>query len=72
MLRDPNRVPALQQDQFAINLTPPLTGGQLIIAVAATATAPLRPGRYTDSLRATDSAGTDTFWTGIILVSPNP
>ena len=72
MLRDPDGVPALQQDQYAINLTPPLTAGQLIIAVAATATATLRPGHYLDWLRATDSAGTDTFWTGTISVSPNP
>jgi hypothetical protein len=44
----------------------------ITIAVASAVTAPLRPGRYLDWLRATDSAGTDTFWTGIILVSANP
>ena len=72
MLRDPDGAPALTDGQFAINLTPPLTAGQLVIAVPAAATATLRPGRYLDSLRATDSAGTDTFWTGMILVGPNP
>ncbi len=72
MLRGPDGAPALQADQYSINLTPPLTAGQLIIAVPAAVTATLRPGRYLDALRATDSAGTDTFWTGMILVSANP
>ena len=68
----PGWVLALVPSQYSMNLTPPLTAGQLIIAVTATATAALRPGRYLDWLRATDSAGTDTFWTGTISVSPNP
>jgi len=72
MLRDPDGAPALQPGQYAINLTPPLTAGQLIIAIPSAVTATLRPGRYPDALRATDSAGTDTFWTGLIAVSPNP
>ena len=72
MLRDPDGVPALQDDQYAIKFSSPPTAGLLVIAVTATATATLRPGRYLDWLRATDSAGTDTFWTGIIAVSPKP
>ena len=72
MLRGPDGIPVFQPGQYAINLTPPLTAGMLVIAVPAAVTAALRPGRYLDSLRATDSAGTDIFWTGMILVSPNP
>ena len=72
MLRGPNGAPALQDGQYTINLNAPLTAGLIVIAVAATVTSTLRPGRYLDWLRATDSAGTDTFWTGIISVSPNP
>ena len=72
MLRDPDGVPALQDDQYTIKFSPPPTAGQLVIAITATATAAMRPGRYLDWLRATDSADTDTFWTGMISVSPNP
>ena len=72
MLRGPDGSPALQDDQYAIKFSSPPTAGLLVIAITATVTATLRPGRYLDWLRATDSAGTDTFWTGIISVSPNP
>ncbi len=72
MLRDPDGVPTFIEGDYSINPTPPLTGGLLTIVVPATRTATLRPGRYMDWLRATDNAGTDTFWTGMILVSANP
>ena len=72
MLRDPDGLPALQDGQYVINLGAPLSAGLLTIVVEATMTAALRPGRYLDWLRVTDTAGTDTFWSGIILVSPNP
>ena len=72
MLRGPDGAPALQQDQFTINFSQPLTAAQITIAIQAKATASLPAGRYLDWLRATDAAGTDTFWTGIIKVSPNP
>ena len=55
MLRDPDGLPALQD--AAINLTPPLTAGSWSSPLPATETATLRPGRYTDWLRATDSRG---------------
>ena len=72
VLRDPDGVPVFVDGDYSINITPPSTDGQFIIAVAAAKTASLRPGRYLDWLRATDAAGTDTFWTGMILVDPNP
>ena len=72
MLRGPDGLPCLQPDQYSIKIDSPPTAGLITIAVTAPVTAPLRPGRYLDWLRATDSAGTDTFWTGIILVSANP
>ena len=46
--------------------------GVHVIGAAADVTAALPGGRYLDSLRATDGAGTNMFWTGIILVGPNP
>ena len=33
MLRGPDGAPALQEGQYAVNLTPPPTEGQLILAV---------------------------------------
>ncbi len=72
MLRGPDGLPVLQPEQYSIKINPPTTAGVITIVVPASSTAGLRPGRYLDWLRATDNAGTDTFWTGIILVDPNP
>ena len=72
MLRGPDGLPALQIGQYAINLGAPLSAGLITIVVEATTTAAFRPGRYLDWLRVTDTDGTDTFWSGMILVSPNP
>jgi hypothetical protein len=72
MLRDPDGVPVFIDGDYTINLSSPATAGLLTIVVPAIKTAALRPGRYMDWLRATDSAGTDTMWTGMILVSANP
>jgi hypothetical protein len=72
MLRGPDGLPALSAQQYTVSLSTPLTAGLLTVVVASDITANLPPGRYTDWLRATDSAGTDTFWTGIILVDANP
>lgn len=72
MLRGPDGLPVLQTGQYTINLGTPTTGGQLTIVVPSIVTASLLPGRYMDWLRATNNAGTDTFWTGAILVDANP
>jgi len=72
VLRGPDGLPALQAGQFAIKVSSPPTAGLIVVSVPSAATAALRPGRYMDALRATDAAGTDTFWTGMISVSPNP
>ena len=56
MLRDPDGLPALQQDQYVINLGAPLSAGLITIVVEANMTATLRPGRYLDWLRVTDHA----------------
>ena len=72
MLRGPDGAPALQAGQYGIKIDSPPTAGLITISVLAAVTATLRAGRYLDSLRATDAAGTDTFWTGLIAVSPDP
>jgi len=72
MLRDPNGDPALTSDQYSIKINSPPSAGLITIVIPAGSTAGLRPGRYLDWLRATDNAGTDTFWTGMILVDANP
>lgn len=72
MLRGPDGLPALLPTQYSIKINAPPSAGLITIVIPADATAALRPGRYLDWLRATDNAGTDTFWTGMLLVDPNP
>jgi len=72
MLRGPDGLPVFSSDQYTVKLNEPLTAGLITVVVPAAVTATLPPGPYLDWLRATDNAGTDTFWTGMIIVDANP